>query len=236
MTSGRIWELDALRGLCLLGMVLVHLLYDLVSMGHLQATAPFLFLQEWGGVLFVFLSGICVTLGKRHLRRGCQVLACGMLCTAVTAAVWKLGYAGKDLVIWFGVLHCLGCCMLLWHPLRRLPEPALAAFGIVLTAAGLWLYGRAPVDHPWLVPLGLVYPGYASSDYFPLLPNLGYFLLGSLAGRRLYRDRQTRLPGANIQALPIRFLCGCGRHSLTIYLLHQPAFALLLSLGVFFHR
>ena len=28
----RIWELDAFRGLCLLGMVLIHLIYDLTEL------------------------------------------------------------------------------------------------------------------------------------------------------------------------------------------------------------
>ena len=31
MSNTRIWELDALRGLCILGMIAVHLLFDLTG-------------------------------------------------------------------------------------------------------------------------------------------------------------------------------------------------------------
>ena len=74
----RIWELDALRGLCILGMVAVHFVYDLVELYGLvqwQYPALFSFIKDWGGVLFLVLSGICVTLGRSHIRRGLQVLA-----------------------------------------------------------------------------------------------------------------------------------------------------------------
>jgi uncharacterized membrane protein len=51
---------------------------------------------------------------------------------------------------------------------------------------------------------------------------MGWFMLGTVLGRTLYRDRQTRLPRVNEQAAPIRFFCFCGRQSLWIYLVHQP--------------
>ena len=44
------------------------------------------------------------------------------------------------------------------------------------------------------------------------------FLLGALAGRTLYAGGQSLLPNLS----PNRFLCFCGKHSLSIYLLHQP--------------
>ena len=37
MTKKRIWELDALRGLCILGMILFHLVYDMTTLGELKA-------------------------------------------------------------------------------------------------------------------------------------------------------------------------------------------------------
>ena len=39
----RIWELDALRGICILGMILVHGLYDL---NLLDASCVFSFIQH----------------------------------------------------------------------------------------------------------------------------------------------------------------------------------------------
>lgn len=234
--SKRVWELDALRGICILGMVLVHLIYDLDHAGILRSPAPVQWLQYWGGTVFVLISGICVALGRHHIRRGLIVLGCGMVCTLVTAGMYWLGLAGKGILIYFGVLHCLGACMLSWTLFSRLSNWVLAVLGSLFTAAGLFLEGTVLVDFPWLVSLGFLYPGFSSSDYFPLLPNLGFFLFGAVLGRILYPSRESLLPRVNARALPVRFLCGCGRHSLLIYLLHQPVITAAVAALVSLHR
>lgn len=226
MSKERIWELDALRGLCVLGMVAVHLVYDLVDLyGLLSWEYPpaFAFLMDWGGVLFVLISGVSAVLGSRSLKRGFLVFSCGMLCTVVTFGMYLLGFS-PDIIIYFGVLHCLGTCMMLWPLLKKLPTLWLALLGAVLAGVGLWLRD-VRVSFPWLIPLGFVTSDFASSDYFPLLPFLGFFLLGAALGRTAYAQKKSLLPRADTGSLPIRFLCGCGRHSLLIYLLHQPVLA-----------
>ena len=72
--------------------------------------------------------------------------------------------------------------------------------------------------------------GFETSDYFPLLPNFGFFLLGSTLGKTLYRKKQSLLPRVNEKFLPIRFLVGVGKLSLWIYLLHQPLLSLIFGL------
>lgn len=228
----RIWELDALRGICILGMVAVHMGYDLGGLGYGTASPLFLFVQNWGGTVFLVLSGICVTLGRRHIRRGLLVFGCGMLCTFVTLSLYLLGFAGKELIIYFGVLHCLGVCMLLWAVFSRMPNAVTGMLAFLFCAVGLRLEQAATVTVPWLIPLGFQFPGFVSSDYFPLLPNLGYFLFGALLGRRWYRIPVSRLPRIDPQRLSIRFLCLCGRHSLPIYLLHQPLIAGILAVAI----
>ena len=222
----RIWELDAARGLALIGMLVIHFVYDLTDLtGVLQWQEPawFLFVKNRGGALFLVISGISATLGSRSLRRGCQVLACGLLCTAVTYGMYALGAADRSIVIYFGVLHCLGVCMILWHWLERLSSRLLLGLGLALTLAGLYL-GALYFDVPgWLIPLGLCPEWFLSSDYFPLLPNLGFFLLGAWVGRHVYRDKQTRFP--NVKEKYFRPLCALGRSSLWVYLLHQPILA-----------
>lgn len=232
----RIWELDALRGICILGMVLVHLVYDLGSLGFEHSSRLIFFVQHWGGTVFVLISGICVTLGSRHIRRGLLVFGCGMVCTAVTAGMYLLGLAGRGIIIYFGVLHCLGTCMLSWHLLCRCPNWLLGVLAGIFCAAGAYLERTVLVNFPWLIPIGFLYPGFSSSDYFPLLPNLGYFLFGALLGRTLYRKKATLFPRFNVQAPLVRFLCQCGRQSLSIYLLHQPLIAGIMALAAPFHR
>ena len=221
----RIWELDALRGLCIIGMVIVHCIYDMVDLYRLvdwDYPAWFVLLKDWGGILFLLISGISITLGSRHLHRGIIVFACGMLCTAVTFGMVQFGFSGKGMMIWFGVLHCLGICMLLWPFVRKLPVPVMALLGVCFIGIGYYLDNAVRVDFPWLIPFGVLQPGFVSSDYFPLLPNFGFFLLGAVLGKTLYRNKISLLPKVNPQNPAVRALTCCGRHSLWIYLLHQP--------------
>ena len=99
-TNKRIWELDAFRGICILGVVLVHFVYDLVELyGIIDWKYPPLFslVKNWGGVLFLLISGICVTLGSHSVRRGLIVFGCGMVITAVTVAMYLLNFANIDI-------------------------------------------------------------------------------------------------------------------------------------------
>ena len=232
----RIWELDAFRGICILGMVIVHFIYDLTDLyGIIRWDAPalFSFVQNWGGLLFLLLSGICATLGSRSVRRGIIVFACGMICTAVTAGMYLLNMADKYIIIYFGVLHCLGLCMILWAAFKKLPAWCMGLLGVAMVILGFW-FQTFRVEATWLFPLGLLNRGFASSDYFPLFPNLGYFLLGSVLGRILYKSKQTLLPQVNTQTPILRFLGFCGRQSLLIYLLHQPILSLICTLITLF--
>lgn len=228
----RIWELDVFRGICILGVIAVHFVYDMVELYRLVSwdyPPIFSFIKDWGGVLFLLLSGTCVTLGSRSVRRGLIVLGCGLVISAVTAAMFWLQIFDRSIIIYFGVLHCLGVCMLLWPLFKKLPWWVLLLCGIVLTALGLDLRALPGVDTYWLMPLGLPWQGFASSDYFPLLPYLGFFLMGAALGKTLYRRKESLLPKVNPKNIFIRFFSFCGRQSLWLYLLHQP----LLS-GIFY--
>ena len=219
----RIWELDALRGVCILCVIVVHFLFDLSFFGGLDLTLPawYVFLQEYGGAIFVVLSGVCVTLGSKSVRRGLIVFACGMLITAVTYGMYRLGMSGADVVVKFGVLHLLGVCMLVYPAFKKLPPAMLTVLGLVIAITGYAIRSVIVPQH-WLFPLGLTYEGFTSSDYFPLFPQLGYFLIGAAIGKTAYREKRTLLPGSFQKTGIARFFCWCGRQSLFIYLLHQP--------------
>lgn len=219
----RIWELDALRGFCILCVIVVHLIVDLQDFLGLQLNLPplYQFIQSYGGIIFVILSGVCITLGSRSLRRGLIVFTCAMGVTLVTWAMVQLGMAGPGVIIRFGVLHLLGVCMLVYPLFKKLPTPALAPLAVCLVVLG-YVFRTVQVEAGWLFPLGLTAPGFSSADYFPLLPHLGWFLLGVVLGRTFYADKTTRFPQVNADFFLIRFFCFCGRQSLWIYLAHQP--------------
>lgn len=228
----RIWELDVFRGICILGVIAVHFVYDMVELyGLVEWEYPplFSFIKDWGGILFLVLSGVCVTLGSRSIRRGAIVFASGLVITGVTVGMYLTGMQGIGIIIYFGVLHCLGLCMLLWPLFKKLPWWALLLCGAVLTCLGFYLQQLPAADAYWPMVFGVPWEGFISSDYFPLLPNFGFFLLGSALGKTLYRKKESLLPKVNEKNILIRFFAGCGRQSLWLYLLHQPVLS-----GIFY--
>ena len=216
-------------------MLVIHLSYDLVDLyGLIQPRFPGLYRWSltWGGTLFLVISGVSATLGSHPVKRGIQVFLCGMLCTLVTLGMYLLNFAGRSILIYFGVLQCLGSCMLLWPIFKRLPSWLLAALGLALSLIGLYLIRNVTIPFPWLLPFGLRPHSFVSSDYYPLLPNFGYFLIGAALGNILYAKKESLLPKIDPQFPILRFLCFCGRKSLLIYLLHQPVIAGLIGLFV----
>jgi uncharacterized membrane protein len=241
----RFWEIDSLRGVAIIMMVLVHLRYDLVYYGGYRV--PLLMSRFWVGfarataIIFIFLVGVSLTLsfarvsrGKRddrrlfgkYVKRGLTVFGWGMVITVVT---WVLLREGA---VYFGILHFIGVSIILAYPFLRLRLPNLL-IGVVLVALGIYLSGQT-FTFSWLLWLGLAPEHLPSVDYFPLIPWFGVVLLGVFLGNTLYPDhtRRFRLPDWS-GVLPIRWLSFLGQHSLTIYLVHQPIIvAMLLLSGV----
>lgn len=220
----RIWEIDAIRGFLILCVIVSHTLFFGANILGLFRIPPLIgYVMQYGGALFVLLSGLSCTLGTRSFRRGLIVFAAGMILTAGSYIGVLLGWLGEDMVVRFGVLHLLGFAMMLAPILKKLPNWTLLILGLALTAVGYWLDGQPPlVKTPLLFPLGLRYPGFSSGDYFPIAPHLGWFCLGIVLGRVLYPAKRSLLPGPWESRLPVRFFCWCGRNSLYIFVLHLP--------------
>ena len=231
-TSGRYALLDELRGLDLVSMMLYHGCWDLVNLFGIQADwyydLPGHLWQQSICWVFILLSGFCVQLGHHTLRRGAQVFGAGALVTAVT-----LLFMPEDRVV-FGVLTLLGSAMLLTglleKPLRRILPAAGFAISAVLFAltrnvsVGYLGFGSLRLWLPQTLYANYVtayfgfYPWwFYSTDYFALLPWLflfwaGYFLYGVVGRQRMELLHRSVCP-------PLGWL---GRHSLLLYLLHQP--------------
>lgn len=224
MTKKRVWELDALRGICILGMFVVHFLFDLSAYGRMTFDLPkwFLLIRQYGHILFVLISGICATLTSHStLKRGLTVFGCGLLVTYVTMFMeYVLGFT--NIRIWFGILHMLGICMILYPLFRKLPFWALALIGAGFIVLG-YRMETLTVSVDYLFPLGLCSATfYVGSDFFPIFPGLGWFLIGATLGKTVYRKKESRLPKVNEDFFLLRGLRFVGRHSLWFYLLHQP--------------
>ncbi|MEN3184286.1 MAG: heparan-alpha-glucosaminide N-acetyltransferase [Atribacterota bacterium] len=237
----RFAEIDALRGCAIVMMLLYHALFDLVFFGNLKAN---LFSPFWkgyvvvGASLFVGLAGLSLTLRfarereKRgvvsfftYLRRGLSLFAYGMAITAVTYLVLPEAY------IRFGVLHCIGVSTILAYPLVSRPWLSLPLGFICIVLGNLLSHYSFPFS--FLLWLGLKPQNFLTLDYFPLLPWFGVVLLGTFVGNLLYPLGKRRFAFPEHSHPLVRSLAFLGRHSLTIYLLHQPAIlALFFVLGL----
>ena len=230
--AGRYALRDELRGLDLLSMIGYHACWELIFLFGMSAA----WYTGWQGHLwqqsicwvFILLSGFCVPLGHRTLKRGAQVFAAGALVTVVT-----LDFMPEDRVV-FGVLTFLGSAMLLTgvlEPLlKKIPPAAGLAVSAVLFALTYhlderWLgFGglRLALPDAWYANYFTAFFGFLpfdfySTDYFALLPWLflfwaGYFLHGVVGRARMVPLRRSGCPA----------LGWMGRHSLLLYLLHQP--------------
>jgi uncharacterized membrane protein len=151
-----------------------------------------------------------------------MIFGLGLVITAVTFI-----YPGRGFVL-FGVLHCIGLSIVLSYPLlpyRRLN--LLFGGAIVIAGAIISWYTFATPAFVWL---GFVPPDFYSIDYFPILPWFGVVLIGVFLGNTLYQNHGGAIgEGSSKRAAPLRSFCYLGRHSLIIYLLHQPIILALLS-------
>jgi len=77
---------------------------------------------------------------------------------------------------------------------------------------------------------GITFKGFSSPDYFPIFPWFGIYFLSLTAGSAFYpegmRKKELRIPA---NPLVLAF-CLAGRHTLVIYLVHQPLLVGLLML------
>jgi uncharacterized membrane protein len=238
----RLWEIDALRGVAIVMMVIYHLLWDLASLGGYDISLRSGFWSWWQIVtasLFTGLVGLSLTLSyarerqthptgslwSKYVIRGLTVLTWGLVIGVVTYLALGTGYYVR-----FGILHLIGVSIILAYPLLRFRWVNLA-LGIALTLLGPAIQGLR-LDLPWLEWLAPT-PG-SGVDYAPLIPWFGRVLIGIFLGNTLYPGGQRRfsLPdlGHNALVMPLRLL---GENSLLIYLIHQPILlATLALLGV----
>jgi uncharacterized membrane protein len=217
LLSNRLPEIDALRGMAIVGMVLFHAAFDMKILGILEFEPygwPLIILVRAVQFLFLGLVGVSIALSGRdfkgQLGRGAWIFAWGMVVTVATAMVFPQEY------IRFGVLHFIGVSI----PIVRLFKGRkFLAMGAAAVAFGVGKYfAHLYVDSNFLLPFGLRGDVFML-DYFPLFPWLAAPLVGLVVGEILYAKREpTRL--ASLAHVP--GLSAVGRHSLAIYLLHQP--------------
>lgn len=241
MKKERYFLLDALRGITLFSMILYHGMFDLVELYGVHVdwfwkTPGYVWQQSicW---MFILLSGFCWRLGGRPLRRGVIVSACGLVVTAVTFL-----FMPSERIL-FGILTFTGAAMLVLVPLTGILEQIPAWIGLTGSAvlffltrninSGYWgfgafILGKVPeglYSGLLLTFLGFPERGFFSGDYFSFFPWFFLYLTGYFLYGILMRHEKAK----QILRVRCRPLEWPGRHSLILYMLHQPIVMLALE-------
>ena len=234
----RYWEIDVTRGVAIAMMILFHILFDLTFLGIAPWPGSATFWRIFAAMtaaLFLFIVGLSFTISAAHasrsldrkefylkyLKRGLGIFALGLVVTLVT---WL--YLGTGYVV-FGILHLIGISIILapfFYPYTWFN--LIAGTGTILLGFVLWnIYGPA-----YLLWLGIHPEMFYSVDYTPLIPWFGVVLIGIFAGKILYPAGKKTLFADSHPPSAAGGLMFLGRHSLLIYLLHQPVIILILTL------
>lgn len=237
-SSKRFWEIDVLRGMAIIMMVLYHLSYDLYFLGDFPIkiySLSWTLFQRTTASLFLLLVGISLTISYsklkskyqrkaifiRNLKRGIKILAWGAVITIFTFIFLTNG------VILFGILHLIGVSIIISFPLLEYKYKNLV-LGLIVILIGAYL-SNFTFNTNYLLWLGFEPNSFFSFDYFPILPWYGVVLIGIFLGNLAYPESKRRfyIPdlSSNIISRGLSFL---GKHSLKIYLIHQPIIILML--------
>ncbi len=241
--ASRFWEIDLMRAVAIIMMIIFHFLYDLEYFGDYDfklGSLPWLFYARAGASVFIALVGISLTLNfskaelegisekdtrLKQVKRGLMVFSWGLIITVIT---W---YFLGEFVIVFGILHLIGLSIIIAIPFIKYRSLNLA-LGIIFIILGIILI-YPNFEFSGLVWLGFRPMEYDYEDYFPLLPWFGVVLVGIVIGHALYPKykRKFKLPDLSQNSV-MKPLCFIGRYSLFIYLIHQPVLiAILYALG-----
>jgi uncharacterized membrane protein len=221
-SSARVPALDALRGLAVVAMVAYHFAFDLAWFRLIDANfyRDAFWLHSRTAILssFLLVAGASLVLAQRDpagrsrfWRHVVRIAACALAVTAASYVVFPRSF------IWFGVLHAIALSLVLVRPLAMRPWLCLALGVAVIAAGNLWT--SPAFDTRALGWIGFATRKPVTEDYVPLFPWTGVMLVGIAAGHALVADRfriiapLARLPAA------VGLL---GRHSLLVYMVHQP--------------
>ncbi|MDE5990120.1 MAG: DUF1624 domain-containing protein [Clostridia bacterium] len=262
-SSNRIWELDFLRGVCVLLMIFDHTMYDigyffadawksvgnenlslLVDLAKNYYSNSVLRLTAQHIVVWIFalLCGISCSFSRNNLKRGVQASIIAMIITIVTFFM--------DDTIKFGILHMFAFSILLWWFIdtlcmhNKLFTAGICLFlGVMIITLNDGLMATYAVNKTAFATDNKFYfigefmlgepKRFSSADYYPIFPTTGYMLIGSALELFLYPKKKSLLPWLGKYDWHKPFSFW-GKIAIWVYALHQVAVVVALAFVSFF--
>lgn len=221
--------LDGYRGFTIISMVLFHLMYDINLYHTISWYNDTTINKLWQisiATSFFIISGVTSSFltKQKNIKRGILVNILGIVITFATYIF------AKDIMIVFGVLNGIGCCMiitgLIQGRIKNLPKIPMAIIMFFLFIAtysasgGTIFFGEIQLPEKLfeynLFLLGFPSHDFYSTDYFGIVPWIFLYLAGFFKGMHLKYKNFYGKYGEE------RAISKIGKHSLLIYLIHQP--------------
>lgn len=238
----RYYVIDIIRGITIVSMILYHSLWDAVyiykcNFKWYDSIIGRIWQQSiaWS---FVFISGFCWSLSRNKIKNGLKTLLAGILITLVT-----LVFMPQQRII-FGVLTMLGSCMIIMWLIERIIKKInpmvgicvniiLFLFTLNISNGYIGLFGVNMLNIPkifytgWIMTyIGFPFLSFWSMDYYGVIPWIFMYISGyyvyKLCERKNHFDKFSKV------RIPI--LEKVGKHSLVIYMIHQPLIYIILGL------
>lgn len=210
----RIEEVDFFRGIALILMIIFHIFFDLEEFFNYDIVKESIFINLLGktsSTLFIIIAGISSHLSRNNKKRSLLIFLYASIISFITYLYSPISFIG------FGILHFLAFSIFFADYFKKLSAPKLIFLSCIIISLGIY-FKKIIMPNNILFPLGLVSAQYSSLDFFPIFPNLGIFFIGLAVGKIFYKQKKPRL----FKDFPIKSINFLGRHSLFIYLIHQP--------------
>ena len=232
----RFYEIDTVRGIAIILMVIYHFFFTLEFFGMLEASS-IMFLHYSGRILggvFILLVGVSLNISysrvkkrsskeniKKYTKRGLDIFLWGFLIILIVKT-----FVGQFPT--FNILNLIGLSIIFAYPFLKLQRTNLV-MGIILTITGI-IISQIHIPFEWLALIG-----FKSGNYyffggnFPILPWFGIVLLGIYIGKKLYPNGKRAFKISEKENILIKLFSIAGRNSLFIFLVHIPINLIILN-------
>lgn len=248
----RIHEVDLIRGILIIIVILDHLFWFIKSntlnwFGDTNPVYQFTNFYWTSGTrqiirqivlfLFVFISGISCAFSKNNWKRAAKMILVWGILSVLTNVFDRLLNGGKGTwIVDFNVIGVLAWSILIYCFFQNWSWKGLTAIMLICFIITIMI-PLVPIEarNATYVPAlwapdsqalpKIENPIKVTGDWMPLFPYICFFFGGAIVTRFIYKDKKSLFTRHEWE----RPLCFTGRNTIWVYLLHEP-----ILIGIFF--